>query len=110
MSNVKQVIEEYKVQVENSFPSIFTKGDVISLLSKMELSLSDVDFESGNLEFYKENLIDEIRNIVDEDVIVEGVELELSYGREINVTYDVSSLVESLEEMVERVVRVPEVL
>ena len=110
MSNVKQVIEEYKVHVENSFPSIFTKEDVISLLSKMELSLSDVDFESGNLEFYKENLKDEIRNIVDSSFIEDGVELELNYGREISVSYDVDELVEKLEDMVERVVRVPEVL
>lgn len=110
MKTLTQVIEEYKVQVESSFPSIYTKVDVIQLLNSLEVSLSDVDFESGNLEFYKENLKDEIRNIVDSSFIEEGVELELNYGREISVSYDVDELVEKLEDMVEKVVRVPEVL
>lgn len=110
MENVKELIEKYKGDVMTSFPSIFTKEDVVQLLTKMEVDLSEVNFEGGSLEYYKETLIGEIRNIVNEDDIVDEVTLELNYGREIQVSVDVDSLVERLEDMVERVIRVPEVL
>lgn len=110
MENVKEVIEKYRREVMSSYPSIFTKEDVVQLLTKMEVDLSEVNFDGGSLEYYKETLIGEIRNIVNEDDIVDEVTLELNYGREIQVSVDVDSLVERLEDMVERVIRVPEVL
>lgn len=110
MENVKEVIEKYRGEVMSSYPSIFTKEDVVQLLTKMEVDLSEVNFDGGSLEYYKETLIGEIRNIVNEDDIVDEVTLELNYGREIQVSVDVDSLVERLEDMVERVIRVPEVL
>ena len=71
MENVKEVIEKYRREVMSSYPSIFTKEDVVQLLSKMEVDLSEVNFDGGSLEYYKETLIGEIRNIVNEDDIQE---------------------------------------
>jgi len=98
MKNVNQVIEEYKVQVESSFPSIFTKVDVIQLLNSIEVELLKVP--RGTSSDLLENIKDRIEDVVNEEDIEGNVELELS-GNCIEVSYSTYDLIRNLTSMVE---------
>lgn len=98
MKNVNQVIEEYKVQVESSFPSIFTKVDVIQLLNSIEVELLKVP--RGTSSELLENINDRIKDVVNDSSIEDNVELELS-GNCIEVSYDTYDLVRELKSMIE---------
>ena len=101
MKNVNQVIEEYKVQVESSFPSIFTKVDVIQLLNSMEVELMKVprgtsEFESHLIQEIK----DRVEEVVDGSYIEDNVSLDLN-GNCIEVSYDTDDLVRELKRSIE---------
>ena len=101
MKNISQVIEEYKVQVESSFPSIFTKVDVIQLLNSMEVELQKVP--RGTIEF-DTMLVDEIKSrledVVDGTYIEDNVSLDLN-GNCIEVSYDTDDLIRGLKNSVD---------
>lgn len=103
MKNISQVIEEYKVQVESSFPSIFTKVDVIQLLNSMEVELQKVprgtsEFESHLIQEIK----DRVEEVVDGSYIEDNVTLDLN-GNCIEVSYDTDGLVRELKNSIENV-------
>jgi hypothetical protein len=103
MKTLTQVIDEYKVQVEDSFPSIFTKVDVIMLLERLEVSLQDVPRETSDVLKVVEIIKDKIEDVVSSEYISDNVELSLD-GTTIEVSYDEDSLIGSLKDMVDLVV------
>jgi hypothetical protein len=103
MKTLTQVIDEYKVQVEDSFPSIFTKVDVIMLLERLEVSLQDVPRETSDVLKVVEIIKDKIEDVVSSEYISDNVELSLD-GTTIEVSYDEDSLISSLKDMVDLVV------
>lgn len=103
MKTLTQVINEYKVQVEDSFPSIFTKVDVIMLLERLEVSLQDVPRETSDVLKVIEIIKDRIEDVVSSEYITDNVELSLD-GTTIEVSYDEDSLIGSLKDMVDLVV------
>jgi hypothetical protein len=103
MKTLTQVIDEYKVRVEDSFPSIFTKVDVIMLLERLEVSLQDVPRETSDVLKVVEIIKDKIEDVVSSEYISDNVELSLD-GTTIEVSYDEDSLIGSLKDMVDLVV------
>ena len=97
MENNKSVIEEYKVQIENSPSSIFTREDVVRLLTKLEVSLQGVSSDvSGDLQI---RILDRIEDVVSDENIEDNIELELN-GYEVSCNYNIDELVRSLSSMV----------
>ena len=97
MENNKSVIEEYKVQIENSPSSIFTREDVVGLLKKLEVSLQGVSSDvSGDLQI---RILDRIEDVVSDENIENNIELELN-GYEVSCNYNIDELVRSLSSMV----------
>ena len=97
MENLKSVIEEYKVQIENSPSSIFTREDVVGLLTKLEVSLQGVSSDvSGDLQV---RILDRIDEVIEDENIGDNIELELQ-GFEISCSYDIDELVRSLSSMI----------
>jgi hypothetical protein len=97
MENNKSVIEEYKVQIENSPSSIFTREDVVGLLTKLEVSLQGVSSDvSGDLQI---RILDRIEEVISDEKIEDNIELDLQ-GFEISCSYDIDDLIRSLSSMV----------
>lgn len=84
---MKQIFEQAIANVNAAYPSIYTKDDVIKLLTDIQNSVPTekvpaMDLEA--LEKIKESLLEGVRNISFEDF----VELELSYDNRIEITVD----------------------
>jgi predicted RNA-binding protein Jag len=103
MNTIKEVVEKHQQQVMDSFPSVYSKGDVHHLLGEMLLELEKVSRETKKFEFdleeFREDLIDKVEKVVNNYDIEDNVELEMS-GREIQVSFDCSSLVDEIREEV----------
>jgi hypothetical protein len=82
-------------KVENAFPSIFTKDDVVILLSELSDAIeNDDDVTNGGLIMDKETLLDKIRGAVDdainnmsndEIVDISSTEFNIRNGNEIDI-------------------------
>jgi predicted RNA-binding protein Jag len=101
MNTIKEVVEKHQQQVMDSFPSIYSKGDVQHLLGEMLLELEKLEGQTKKFDFdleeFREDLIDKVERIVENYDIEDEVELEMS-GREIQVTFDKSSLKDEIRE------------
>ena len=89
MNTIKEVVEKHQQQVMDSFPSVYSKGDVQHLLGEM---LFEFDLEE-----FKEDLLSSIERCIDNYDIEDNVELEMS-GREIEVSFDTSSFKDELRD------------
>ena len=91
MEKVHKLIRDYKDNVLNSYPSIYTKGDVTHLLDLLSQEIKTLPQEKPFLEIdfeeFKEDVLDKIDKIVDNYDFEDCVELELN-GREIEVTFN----------------------
>ena len=100
MNTIKEVVEKYQQQVMDSFPSVYSKGDVQHLLGEMLLELEKLEspkkFEF-DLEEFKEDLLNDIERCIDNYDIEDEIELEMS-GREIQVSFDTSSFKDELRD------------
>ena len=100
MNTIKEVVEKHQQQVMDSFPSVYSKGDVQHLLGEMLLELEKLEspkkFEF-DLEEFKEDLLNDIERCIDNYDIEDEIELEMS-GREIQVSFDTSSLKDELRD------------
>lgn len=102
MNTIKEVVEKHQQQVMDSFPSIYTKGDVVHLLGEILLvELEKIESQTKKVEFdldeFKEDLFDSIERCIDNYDIEDEVELEMS-GREIQVSFDTSSLKDEIRD------------
>jgi predicted RNA-binding protein Jag len=100
MNTIKEVVEKHQQQVMDSFPSVYSKGDVQHLLGEMLLELEKLEspkkFEF-DLEEFKEDLLNDIERCIDNYDIEDEIELEMS-GREIQVSFDTSSFKDELRD------------
>ena len=102
MENVQKVIEKFENKVLNSHPSIYSQDDVVHLLHLLSEEihtlpnvkpLLDIDIEE-----FKEDVIDRVEKIIDNFDFEDNVELEIRSGREIDVSFDSSSLVDEIRD------------
>lgn len=98
MSNVSEIFEQYKVTVENAFPSIFTKEDVFSILNAIQYQIVSNDAaepapaqsKNGltiiNIDDFASELADGIADLIDNEGtnIIDSYDFSLS-GNEIEV-------------------------
>lgn len=100
MTNLSQVIEKYKVKVEDSYPSIFTKTDVIGLLENIQNELTEKP-DVPSLDVIQD-LKQRLKEVV-YDIDIEGnVDLELS-GNCVEVSYCIDDLTRQLMDVVDEV-------
>lgn len=101
MNTIKEVVEKHQQQVMDSFPSVYSKGDVQHLLGEMLLELEKLESQTKKVEFdleeFKEDLLSSIERCIDNYDIEDNVELEMS-GREIEVSFDTSSFKDELRD------------
>ena len=102
MNTIREVVEKHQQQVMDSFPSVYSKGDVCHLLGEILLvELEKLESQTKKIEFdleeFKEDLLDGIDRCIDNYDIEDEVELEMS-GREIQVTFDTSSLKDEIRD------------
>ena len=111
MNTIREVVEKHQQQVMDSFPSIYTKGDVCHLLGEILLvELEKVPRETKvefDLEEFKEDIIDKVERIIDNFDIEDNVELEMS-GREIQVTFDTSNLKDEIRDSISELIDLTE--
>ena len=111
MNTIKEVVEKHQQQVMDSFPSVYSKGDVQHLLGEMLLELEKVSRETTKVEFdleeFKEDVINKVERIIDNYDIEDEIELEMS-GREIQVTFDTSSLKDEIRDSISELIDMTE--
>lgn len=90
-----KVVETFKVKVLQSPSSIFSREDVISLLTNLSQSLETVPTESD----LETRILESIEDVVSGENIGDNIELELN-GYEISCSYDIDDLISSLRSMV----------
>jgi hypothetical protein len=102
MENVQKVIEKFETKVHESYPSMYSKDDVIYLLHLLSEEINtlpnvkpllDIDIEE-----FKEDVIDRVEKIIDNFDFEDNVELEIRSGREIDVSFDSSSLMDEIRD------------
>lgn len=110
---MKQIFEQAIANVNSSYPSIYTKQDVVTLINDLLIAVEAAekkkpttqfatDFEA--LEKIKQSMLEGVRNISFEDCM----ELELSYDNRIEITVDDRAIANEIDECFE--VAVTEVL
>jgi predicted RNA-binding protein Jag len=97
--NVLLVLDLQKSQVRESFPSIFSREDVLTILDGIEDQVKSIETNEsvgGNVEFKLNELVKQIKeNVQDtiENYDFDGeIEIELNHRREITTEFDSSNL------------------
>jgi len=111
MNTIKEVVEKHQQQVMDSFPSVYSKGDVQHLLGEMLLELEKLEGQTKKFDFdleeFREDLIDKVERIIENYDIEDEIELEMS-GREIQVTFDKSSLKDEIRDSISELIDMTE--
>ena len=102
MENVQSLIKDFKDNVLNSYPSVYSKDDVVHLLHllseeidrlpKQEKPLLEIDIEE-----FKEDVIDKVERILDNYDFEDNVEVEVRH-REIFLSFDSGSLMDEIRD------------
>lgn len=114
-----QVFEAQVAQVENAFPSLFTKEDVIKVLRSLQQNLEFPEEDAPSAGFFTQEIADKLQeeitsrfkmrlgNIPDSDIVDEdSIEFSL-YGRTIeidSIELNTDSIADELEEVVSDVI------
>ena len=114
MSKTKDTIQEMVTKVTESFPSVFSNDDVVTLLNELQAKLISQQGKNGDFDFdgFKTDLIEQIENEIDNYDFEDETELELNYNKTIEVRFDADNLkraiTQSVETEFERVTEVEE--
>jgi predicted RNA-binding protein Jag len=121
--NVLLVLDLQKSQVRESFPSIFSREDVLTILDGIEDQVKSIESNEsvgGNVEFKLNELVKQIKeNVQDtiENYDFDGeIEIELNHRREITTEFDSSnlwsevkySIENTMDEFIEELTEVPD--
>ena len=103
MSKTKDTIQEMVTKVTESFPSVFSKHDVVMLLNELQEKLISQQGKNGDfdLEGFKTDLIEKIENEIDNFDFEDETELELNYNKTIEVRFDADNLKRAITQSVE---------
>jgi hypothetical protein len=100
---IKDVLKEKIVEVNEAYPSIYTKDDVVKLLENIQNILEDVkdDVPSNNIiTAFEDDFTTIIRDKITSYDIVDNVRLSLSYN-EILVEADLDELADDIDSKIE---------
>ena len=114
---MKNVISNFKSNVNNSMSSIFTKEDVMKMLTEMESQMEEGSPSSNVSEEFLEKVVEQLKSIKSdvEDMEVDSDDVDFSIeGREIvvneieirskdSIVDDIDNLIIEIEEEVEKV-------
>ena len=114
-----QVFEAQVAQVENAFPSLFTKEDVIKVLRSLQQNLEFPEEDAPSAGFFTQEIADKLQeeitsrfkmrlgNIPDSDIVDEDSIGFSLYGRTIeidSIELNTDSIADELEEVVSDVI------
>lgn len=83
------VFHEFSENVKTSFPSIFTKEDVLLLLGNLKQHVETVEPEDSDFNKIKEDVIGVLENFDYDD----DIEVNIGYDRRVEVEFNPDSLV-----------------
>lgn len=103
MSKTKDTIQEMVTKVTESFPSVFSKDDVVTLLNELQHKLISQQGKNGDFDFdgFKTDLIEVIENEIENYDFEDEIELELNYNKTIDVRFDADNLKRAITSSVE---------
>jgi hypothetical protein len=103
---IKDVLKEKIVEVNEAYPSIYTKEDVVKLLVNIQNTLDDVDEDEDKsrmpslITAFEDDFTTIIRDKITSYDIVDNVRLSLSYN-EILVEADLDELADDIDSKIE---------
>jgi len=96
---IKDVLKEKIVEVNEAYPSIYTKDDVVKLLENIQNILEDVP-SNNIITAFEDDFTTIIRDKITSYDIVDNVRLSLSYN-EILVEADLDELADDIDSKIE---------
>lgn len=99
---ISSLFTSYLNEVINSYPSVYSKDDVIFLLNRIQGELMKQDFTkpSVNMDDLVEKIKDEVTTVI-EDYDYDGdIDLSLD-GREITIDFDYRDLVDRVKDTID---------
>lgn len=103
---MKKQIEELLIskmsEVENAFPSIFSKEDVLGLLKTIQNEVDDQNGVPGNLKDLIKEIKEEVSDIISNHDYEDIVELDL-YDKRIEVSIDSSDLRDEVRDAIDSI-------
>jgi hypothetical protein len=92
--------------VENSFPSLYSKQDVLQVLTELAgniAAIPDAAIDSGSLDAFIKEITDEVRDEIESYDYDGATELDLDYNKTINVEVDTRDLVRHTRDRIDQV-------
>lgn len=101
---IQELLNSKMSEVENAFPSIFSKEDVKGLLKSIynEVDDQDEDGVPGNLQDLIKEIKEEVSDIISNHDYEDIVELDL-YDKRIEVSIDASDLRDEVRDAIENI-------
>jgi hypothetical protein len=90
---MENIFNQKREFIINAYPSVFSKDDVLRLLSEIQDHFAEQNTNKVSLERLKENILEIIENCGFED----DIELDINYNRQIEVSLDTSSLIREIK-------------
>jgi hypothetical protein len=90
---IDSIFNEFNEDVKTSFPSIFSKEDVLSLLNDLKQQISTVKQEDIDFNKIKEDVIGVLENFDYDD----DIDVNIGYDRRVEVSFNEDSLVREVE-------------
>jgi hypothetical protein len=88
---IESIFANYQVQISNSYPSIYTKEDVMKLMKDMLGDIQQLDEPKSNFDFLNEKFIIDTLSSMDLTRYVEtdnsSAEFDINYGNTIELSY-----------------------
>lgn len=115
MSGIQDLIQEKIIEVDEAYPSIFTKDDVIKLLINIQNTLAEDEVKASEntpilsdlrdriLIDLKYALSEESKTVINQHDFESYAEFELN-GNQLNVEFDTDVLKEEMEEHLDLIV------
>ena len=99
---VESVFHNVRMEVIDSYPSIFSKDDVILLIDRLQrdVNLIPQSQQNINVENLKEEIYQSVRNTIEGFDYDDLVELELGYNRTIDVSFETDGLVREVKDVI----------
>lgn len=97
--DTEKIFQKVRIEVIESYPSIFSKDDVILLIDRIQREVGNPTISSEKLDKLKDELIDGVKDVIRDFDYDDVIELSVD-GREISVDFDSPSLLVEVEERI----------
>ena len=104
-TQIHEILVKYENQVWESFPSIYTKDDIKKMMNQIIIEVGDAldeETTSSNidLEDLEQKVILNVVDAIESYDFEDEIELELSYDKRIDVSFDKDKLIDGIRESI----------